>query len=86
MSRSAKSNVDELRPTIVALEALGFRLVKFEAFVATFQKADTCISIVKDRAYWCLSGDAEELKRSPMRKTRSRATKDAIEWIKKKEL
>ncbi|HRG56066.1 MAG TPA: hypothetical protein PLG56_08510 [Lacunisphaera sp.] len=84
MSASAKSNVDELRPTVLALEALGFRLVSFQGFAATFQKEETRLRIVNDRGYWCVDGDGEELKRFPMRKTRSRATKDAIEWIKKK--
>jgi len=80
---SPKSNVDELRPAIVALEAFGFRFVSLQGSVATFQKKETRLSIVNDRGFWCVDGDDEELKRLPMRKTQSRATKDAIAWIKK---
>lgn len=84
MSSNAKSNADEMKPTVVALESLGFQLVSFQGYVATFQKEEIRLSIVNDRGFWCVDGDDEELKRLPMRKTRSRATKDAIEWIKKK--
>ena len=85
MPKRAKSNVDELKSTIVALEALGFRLASFQGYIATFQKEEIRLSIVNDRGFWCVDGDDEELKRLPMRKTRSRATKDAIEWIKRRE-
>ncbi len=79
-----KSNVEELKPTVDALAVLGFLLVKWQGPVATFQKEKTTFSIVKDRGSWFLSGEDEELRRSPSRKSRAMVTRDAIAWIKKK--
>lgn len=85
MSPRLKSNVAEFKPAVAALEPLGFRLVDLQGAVATFQRGEIRFNIVNDRGFWCLHGDDEELKCAPMRKTLTRATQDAVAWIKRKQ-
>lgn len=86
---TANSQVEELRPNIVRLEALGCQLVGVNdhgafGYVASFEREDVRFSIVKDRGYWHLTGEAEELKHFPSRKSRGMVERDAIVWLAKK--
>lgn len=85
----ANSQIEELKPVVSELEALGYQFVGVQdfggfGFVASFQKAEIKFSVVKDRGYWHLDGDEENLKRAPSRRSRRQVTDDAIAWIKGK--
>lgn len=86
---TAESQVEELKPNIARLQALGCQLVELKdlgtfGYIATFQKKDLMFSVVKDRGYWHLAGETEELQRFPGRKSRGLVEKDAIAWLEKK--
>ena len=76
--------VEEIVPTIRALERYGFELVATEGagmmFWAEFRRQRTSFRLVKDRGFWSIDC-AGVLGAS--RKSQSATIRDALEWISK---
>jgi hypothetical protein len=86
---SSNSQIEELKPNIARLQALGCELLSTEdqgafGYIITFRKANQVFSIVKDRGFWYLHDEEEELKEFPSRKSRGLVEKDVIAWLETK--
>lgn len=80
------SQLEELKPNIARLQAIGCELLDTEdqgafGYIATFRKANWVFSIVKDRGVWYLHGPDMKLNQSPCRKSRGLVEKDVIAWL-----
>ncbi len=49
--------------------------------IAEFRSDTAKLLIVKDRGFWHITGETDDLKRYPSRKSLRAATEDAVDWI-----
>ena len=84
------TNVDpdiaqELQAAMRALEPHGFSLTATKGsgmmFTADFRSDKAFLQIVKDRGFWFLNGETDDLKRHPSRKSLGAVVRDALDWI-----
>jgi hypothetical protein len=77
--------LNEIQPTVQALQAHGFELAATEGegmtFWADFRSPDASLRMVNDRGYWHVAGDIDDPEPAPSRKSQNGAIRDALDWI-----
>ena len=76
---------DKLGAAISVLAGHGFSIAATQGggamMVAEFRSDTAKLLIVKDRGFWHITGETDDLKRYPSRKSLRAATEDAVDWI-----